>query len=745
MNQKNEFARGRAPRVLTFLLCSALGSSVSACGKSGSDSSPANGGRNDTGASGQTSTPNGGGESPPGGGGASGGSDVPSTPVDLTETTVVGVDGSKITTSLPLLPPLTNVVGKVREDSVGVSFDPVDGAADYRVYVLPKDADITGFSDGTLTVKNAVYRCAGMQQTFDLKNSLNANSAGLTTAGQYGVTAELDADDAKNTLGYVYVTPAADRLPVYQIGAYPMRDAEVGWRETRPKVYTTSADERAMLLAKGARDDGIAFYVPSTASDGTETVYSSQINMPVGGQDWTHYEQYYFTASGMADHKNDTIPPAPAFQVSKSNPGAGSEPLMRVFYKGTQSHDELSAGPERFRRAAYQGSGPLWYLEWAGLTDSTTLVIEALANGCPFQGFLAPQHLEAKGHQTFYTLDDLQKASPTGEAFINGQYDKVAGKPKPIARSFLTVKPVAHDAAAWDWYAGFGVGTDFGTPVEVPGCKGQNCGRWQTPDLDISSYLIDKADDGPPVLAYGQFLGQLWEAFDDVASDTTGKLRFTARTKGNIDSDPNKYFHATMSVDIVSTGRRYPQLIISDQDAPVQEGFANPNNNSLLLQPIQGPSTRLEVQAFHGLVAGLVGSWDVNNQAPEHRLIDYDIQTLNAQPSDSPFQHTGMDRMTRFDVFVSTKRLYAFMDGQPAGCTLFPKDFALSGPVTFTVGDVLYHEGAPDELVCANERPYTFMHVHQCTETKRHFDDLGFKSGSPPPTWDETKFPCSAY
>jgi len=57
---------------------------------------------------------------------------------------------------------------------------------------------------------------------------------------------------------------------------------------------------------------------------------------------------------------------------------------------------------------------------------------------------------------------------------------------------------------------------------------------------------------------------------------------------------------------------------------------------------------------------------------------------------------------------------------------------------------VIYHEGAPDENLCATARPYPFMHAHQCSETKRHFDDIAFKSGSAAPAWDESRFPCAA-
>ena len=90
------------------------------------------------------------------------------------------------------------------------------------------------------------------------------------------------------------------------------------------------------------------------------------------------------------------------------------------------------------------------------------------------------------------------------------------------------------------------------------------------------------------VFTYGYFLGQLWDVFDDTGSDVTGKVRFTARQLANVDTDPTRFVHATMSVDIVSTDRRYPQLILSDQPAPVQEGMANPDSNTLLFQAIRG-------------------------------------------------------------------------------------------------------------------------------------------------------------
>jgi hypothetical protein len=685
-------------------------------------------------------------------------------------------------TALPPLPSLINVVATAREDSVGIDFDPVDDAVDYRVYPLPNDGDVTANADGSVTIKNAIYRCAGLRQTFDVANNKNSNGGltpqsadgtGLFTSDGNGYAWKTQIP-ANPTLGYVYVTPAADRVPVYALAGYTL-EYELGWSESRLKIYTSDAAERQALIGKGWRDDGIVFYVPTSASAETATIYRSQTAQPQAGKSYTQHIQYYFTDADLGTHAKDTTPPSPAFQVLKVATG-GTAPLMAVMYQPLDNHVELAVGNERFKRAANQGPGPLWHLEWSGITKPVTLVVEALASGCPFQGFLSPKHLEAPPHQTFYTLDELQQASKTGEVFINGQYDgpespaAVPGpqglpqngvaplltaptmSPKPIARSFVAVTPVPHKASDWDWYQGFDVGTDFGSVTTMPragalcgpGSQPSVCGRWQSDTFDLSAYNIDGA--AVQVLTYGYFLGQLWEAFDDTGSDVTGKLRFTARQMATIDSDPSKFLHATMSVDIVSTDRRYPQLIISDQPAPVQEGLANPDSNTLLFQAIGGPPTRIELQAIHGLVKG--HSWDVNNQATAHVLVrpDFSGNPLSVIVPDEPIdRHMGVDRMTRFDVYVSSKRAYFFLDGRPAACTEYPSDLSLGGAVTVSFGDVLYHEGAGDELVCAYQKPYPFLHAHQCTETKRHFDDVGFKSGVPGPAWDETIYPCGAY
>jgi hypothetical protein len=279
------------------------------------------------------------------------------------------------------------------------------------------------------------------------------------------------------------------------------------------------------------------------------------------------------------------------------------------------------------------------------------------------------------------------------------------------------------------------------------GGRGFNCGHWQSSAFDISGYRLDVRS-GVTVLTFGQLLGQLWVTFDDAGGDVTGKVRLGALQMAQIDADPNKFLHVTWSVTMVGSDRRYPQLLVSDQPPPVQEGLNNPNNNTLIVQSIQGPSMRIEAQAIHGLVHGV--AWDVNNQAPHHSLIDYDNwrtgNVTTMPPAEPPLEHAGMDRMTKFDAYISSNTLYVFMDGTPAGCTHYPSGtgFALSGQVSVTFGDVLYHEGA-ENLVCYQNRPFPFVYEHGCTDTQRHFDDLAFKNGVAAPAWDATNFPCTAY
>ncbi|MFL5392793.1 MAG: hypothetical protein ACJ79G_08160, partial [Myxococcales bacterium] len=59
------------------------------------------------------------------------------------------------------LPKLRNVIAVTDDDRVRVTFEPVDGAADYRIYTLPDAASVSVDATGFVTLANQTYRCSG--------------------------------------------------------------------------------------------------------------------------------------------------------------------------------------------------------------------------------------------------------------------------------------------------------------------------------------------------------------------------------------------------------------------------------------------------------------------------------------------------------------------------------------------------------------------------------------------------------
>jgi hypothetical protein len=376
------------------------------------------------------------------------------------------------------------------------------------------------------------------------------------------------------------------------------------------------------------------------------------------------------------------------------------------------------------------------------LKKTTTLVVEALDAGCPYQAFLAASHVEAPPHQTFATIADVQASSPSGEVFVNGQFDTTLA-PKAIARSFLTVSPSA--AGDWDWFEGFD-GDDALEPLrELPTTSCFSCVSKRSSKFDIHFSRID-VQNGTDVLSYGEVLGQLWLGYDDTDGGTLGKAQFTATEKASLSSD-GSYLHVTFATGIASTLRRFPQLILSDRDPPTDVALQDPDNHTIIFQARGGPEVTLQAVAIHGLASG--SPWAVDNPDTGVTTHELTVRTDSGlphqiSPQKSPFEHAGIDRMTKFDVFVSPSRLYVMMDGEPAGCTLLPSAVGFTGPVSVTFGDVFFDEAAEPD-VCMATRPYDFQHRHGCHETARHFDDLGFRSNTALPDWDERRFPCSPY
>jgi hypothetical protein len=628
---------------------------------------------------------------------------------------------------VPLLPKLRNVIAVTDGDRVSVTFEPVDGAADYRIYPLPDAANVSVDDAGLVTIANQTYRCGGDRE---------APSAPLDTADHPGswvatrVAFQVEGfarTVADATLGHVFVEPGTGRVPVYAAGAdAPSADNECSnahgnWGATRVKTYTTSKAAYDQLVAQGYRDDGIVFYAPAS---GTVPVMTSK-----AGTSTLYYSSPAEIAARVADN------PAAAFSVLAA-PADGTVPLKRVFYQGfcDDSHDELAAGESRFSRAASQGDQPVFETQWSGLTGKTILVVEALATGCPFQGHLVPHHKDAAGNaQVFLTLDEIRKASPSGEVFVNGQHD-VQRLPQAIARSFVEVSPAPRPAA--DFSATFdGTPETFTLDSAGSGCGGI-AASLSSPSFDARFYCTEGSPDPAQVAMYslGQMMGEFWVSFADAGSLTNGKFRLTARQKATFSA--SAYLHATMMVDFVSTGRRYPQMLVSDVPLPVQENLTS--GTTLILQSFDGWPSRLEVQVCDHK------TWDVNDQCPR-----YDLERtpgarkwLGHQPL---AERTGVGRLNRVDLWASASNAFVFLDGQPYGCADLTAAPA-AGPVSVTFGDVIYHSGIDESVTSDGSKAGTEMSFHfrhQQTETHRQFDNLEFSSNQGAPRWDFARFPCA--
>jgi len=675
-------------------------------------------------------------------GDTSGNGNVPSNggAVDLPQgshglgTVVVGPINGEVSTKLPKLPTMTNVYATVLGDSLNVFFDPIDGASDYRVYVLPNDGDVSAASGGAITIKNATYRCAGNRQapvsTVDNTESGNGWVATLVNAevGGFG------RKTADATLGYVYATPGEGRIPVYALGD-PNYDADNNcfqerWGASRAKKYVTSESERATLLGKRWRDDGIVFYVPAKADSTSSQLY-------LDDSDPQNYF-YFASAAEAAAHAKKTA----VFPVLKSA-SADTVPLMRVYYLNYcgNSHDELVATKSRFDRAFNQGDKlPMFAVHWAGLTDKTTLVVEALDTLCPYTGQLTPQSAPAlsdANYPAWSSIEDARKASATGEVYINGQ-GPAASKPKPLARSFIEVSPVAPPKL--DWFMGFGPSDSLGTfaDADCGATMGNNCFQQfrQKSELFDTDFMFPESDRHQ----FGKVLGELWVAYADLDGDANGKFRITPNTRSQVTAD--SYLYVTMEVDAFTTGRRYPQIIISDQDPPIDWNFYT--GNSLVVQTFKGDGS-LNWPHAYSLEICDHRTWDVNQQCPAYPEFRLQLdpkqpdpaKPLGLAPNDEVGEHVGVDVSTRFEVYASTKRAYLLLDGKPFGCVDLPAKGVPSGAVSVTFGDVLYHSDADDMPGYAS-----FVEKSSKFESHRHFDNLGFKHGMPAPSWNEQVLPC---
>ncbi len=418
----------------------------------------------------------------------------------------------------------------------------------------------------------------------------------------------------------------------------------------------------------------------------------------------------------------------------------------RLFYQNRcgWSHDELAVGKERFNRAYHQGDKlPAFSLLWTGITEPTTLVVEALDSGCPYQGYLSPTaypsvtaHFGAMDivHQPWITIDGARSAAATKEVFINGQH-AAATYPKP--------SPARSSACSQRLIPKWTSSRTSRRAARQRRSRAKDCApncyqtwRQQSPTFEQEFINAETGSDkGSGLFAYGQVLGEWWVSYADVGADTNGKYRLTAKQKAEMSA--SRFLHVTMEVDAYSTARRYPQILISDADAPVQYGLEK--GHTIIVQPRAQINTAIDFPVNYEIQLCKLRTWDVNNQCPVYDLyhvLDDSGAIKRLAPNDEFGEVAAVDRRVLFDVYTSVNRAYLFLDGKPYGCADLPEGAAPSGPVTVTWGDALYHS--------AVDHTFAFHTAHMLVEQRRHFDNLGFSSGLPAPTWDESRLPCAA-
>lgn len=672
-------------------------------------------------------------------------------------------------TCVPELPVIQNVKVLTRGDTVTLDFEPVAGAADYRIYPEPAATDWLIGAAGEVGVKDGIYRCAG-DRVFQDRAADGANLFDCSITGCANTQHNYTRTEADSTLGYVFLTPAADRVPVYRVadpnggGGFRNSDWVVPlYSEANSAEYLTDTAVRDMLLTKGWRDDGVAFYTSKAA---TKTVYRIKY---APGADWQGDNVVFFFSDGP---EHDARAATPAKEVADMGPrfsvlatqDAGSVPLRRVQYPG--SFDVLAAGEARFQQVLHQGARPITSLTWPGVKKPTRLIIEALDSGCPFpNGYIAAAHHDADVDRTTnqpfnapsLTLDEARLSS--GEVFVNGQHDP-ASRPKPIARAYVDVTPA--EPPKMDFLATFDEGADW-APFK----------KWQ----DNNAFIFRNADWAVDTsgctenFTFGPVLGQFVLGFADGGSSCN--VSITPR-KVPTKIAANTYLHVRMMSDIPSTGRRYPQIMVTNvplkddpaadasniDDVPVHTRLGNfpyelagadkkvgtaddvpaMGGQSIVVQPFGGyQETQIEYCDTRG--------WGVSQQCDRANVYGFHAgdytSTWKQAWTPVPVQGdmAGYDRPVQWDVYTSTSRVYVFMDGKPSACAVLPAGRMPAGAVTVAYRAVIYHCGI-DETVTPNDTGHTYEHQYSLCHSDRHMDDLGIDLAVPAPAWDETVLPC---
>jgi hypothetical protein len=224
----------------------------------------------------------------------------------------------------------------------------------------------------------------------------------------------------------------------------------------------------------------------------------------------------------------------------------------------------------------------------------------------------------------------------------------------------------------------------------------------------------------------------------------------------------DSYVHLRMTTEIPSTHRRYPQVMLTtaglaevgelnENEVPVRHRLGplpfeetyvphSGSEQTIIVQPF-GSNHELQIQFCDGR------GWGVSAQCPRANVYGY-LSGSYEEESTEPWrpvpvlgEMAGHDRPVRFDVYVSTSRVYVTLDGKPAGCAVLPEGRLEGGPVTPIFGSVIYHGGI-DEAVTEENSPHQYLRSYSLVHYDRKIDDLGIDLETDAPPWDESVLPC---
>ena len=179
---------------------------------------------------------------------------------------------------------------------------------------------------------------------------------------------------------------------------------------------------------------------------------------------------------------------------------------------------------------------------------------------------------------------------------MNGQ--GTATTPHALARACLAVGPSALSPMDWRYNGG----AESYTVAQTTTTGGVQ--------FESASLTFNLTGVEPPEWAVGSLFGELWLTWADSSGLTSGEIRMTPKAQATL--GPDTFVHATMEVEVLTTGRRYPQVSFIDSSTPP---------STLIVETLGGITTPVEVVAE--LCQGV--AWDEGVQCPA-----WDLQRITA-------------------------------------------------------------------------------------------------------------------